>query len=109
MALTRANRVRLHKAEIKRRLRQRRVTIPEVIYAPSIQNMLVATLLMQPYGDGPYKAGRIMVRAQCPDTAVGNLTYDQRQRLLSILDDIPNRSSGDSTLVTRARRQLDRK
>lgn len=83
-ALARGNRIRIGRADIKREIRSRRLTVLGVLEAPPefSLGMKVLDLLLASPGVGPVRASRLLQRLQIsPVTTVGGLTERQRLEL----------------------------
>ena len=91
-ALERANRVRLTRATLKRRLREGELTAADAILRSSrdTDTMTVAELLLNQRGWGPKRSAKILRSVSLSEKkTLGSLTQRQRVMLAAVL------SSGD--------------
>src|SRR5438128_8577908 len=85
-ALREANRIRFHRAELKRQLRAGRLAPDEVLEDPDCETMKVVDLLRSLPKVGPVKTNRALNRTRIsPSKTLGGLTDRQRDELLSVL------------------------
>src|SRR5437588_8049042 len=92
LALERANRVRLTRATLKRRLREGELTAADAILRSSrdTDTMTVAELLLNQRGWGPKRSAKILRSVSLSEKkTLGSLTQRQRVMLAAVL------SSGD--------------
>ena len=88
LALERANRVRLTRAALKRRLRAGEVAAADAILRSSrdTDTMTVAELLLSQRGWGPRRAAKMMRSVSLSDSkTLGSLTERQRLTLAAVL------------------------
>ena len=91
-ALEYANRVRLARAELKRRVAMRQTTAAEVVLECSweVETMEISHLLMSQRRWGRARCRRILLSLGIPENKyIGTLTERQRRALAAVLD--PNR------------------
>lgn len=89
VALERANQIRLARAELKRRIRAGRVTVPMVLHSTPrcALTMTVIDLLTAQQRWGDVRARKLLARLAIPERRVlGNLTLRQRRLLI---DELP--------------------
>ena len=85
-ALREANRIRSHRAELKRRLRAGEVDPAEVLADPDCATMKVSKLLLALPKVGRVKADRALRRSSTsPSKTLGGLTARQRSEILDVL------------------------
>jgi hypothetical protein len=88
LALERANRVRVARAELKRRLRNGEVAAGDAILRDSrdTDTMTVADLLLSQPGWGPMRCSRMLRSVALPERkTLGSLTERQRRMLAAVL------------------------
>jgi hypothetical protein len=87
-ALEHANRVRLARAELKRRIGSGRVGVAEVVSdpPPEVASMSISELLMSQRRWGRARCRRILLSLGVPENKqIGTLTERQRQALVRLL------------------------
>jgi hypothetical protein len=90
-ALERANVVRTHRAEAKRRMHRREVRLGEVLADPLFATAKVGDVLLACPAVGRVKRDDILRRAQIsPSKTVGGMTGAQRERLELALRRFPS-------------------
>jgi hypothetical protein len=85
-ALERANKVRLARAELKRRIATGELDVAEVILdcPEEAQSMMVADLLISQYRWGESRCRKLLVQLRMPETkTLGSMTDRQRRTLAS--------------------------
>jgi hypothetical protein len=88
LALEHANRVRLTRATLKRRLRAGEVTAADAILRSSrdTDNMTIAELLLSQRGWGPARSAKMLRSVSLPEKkTLGSLTERQRVMLATVL------------------------
>jgi len=94
LALERANRVRLTRATLKRRLRAGEVTAADAILRSSrdTDTMTIAELLLSQRGWGPARSAKMLRLVSLPEKkTLGSLTERQRVMLATVLSSRENR------------------
>jgi hypothetical protein len=87
-ALARANRVRLARAELKRRVAERETTVAEVVLTCpwEAESMAIADLLMSQHRWGRTRCRRFLAALPMSETkTVGSMTERQRRALADLL------------------------
>jgi hypothetical protein len=87
-ALEEANRIRSHRAQVKRDVKAGRVKVTDLLrrVPPDMESMKLATLLLAVPKVGRAKADVILRRTKCsPSKTLGGLSPRQRQELVSAL------------------------
>jgi len=95
-ALERANRVRLARAQLKRRVATAEVTASEVVLSCpwEAHSMSISDLLMSQRRWGRSRCKRVLVSIQVPENkTVGSLTERQRHALAGMLATIADRTT----------------
>ena len=93
LALERANRVRLTRATLKRRLRAGEVAAADAILRSSrdTDTMTVAELLLSQHGWGPTRSAKMLRSVSLPEKkTLGSLTKRQRLMLAAVLSSSEN-------------------
>lgn len=91
-ALDEANRVRIHRATVKRNLRARRVGLASVIDDPDFKTVEVAEVIASVDGYGPLKSRQLMAACRIrPGRVCAALTPKQRAGLFAELGSLTQR------------------
>ena len=101
LALERANRVRLTRATLKRRLRSGEIAAADAILRRSrdTDTMTVAELLLNQNGWGPTRSAKMLRSVSLPEKkTLGSLTKRQRVMLAAVLS---SRANGEHTIRPR--------
>jgi len=89
-ALERANRVRLARADLKRRIGTGQAAVAEVVASPSwqVESMTISELLMSQRRWGRARCRRLLLSLGIPENKqIGTLTERQRRALAELLRD----------------------
>lgn len=91
-ALERANRVRLARAELKRRIAEGELTVAQVVMeCPwEAESMAIADLLLSQHRWGRARCRRVLAAIPLSETkTIGSMTDRQRRALAAVLDGAP--------------------
>ena len=101
-ALRSANRIRTHRAELKKQLKAGQRHVVQVLLEPEVdvETMKVLDLLLAVPKVGRVKAQKVLVRARIsPSKTIGGLSQRQRGELVQLL--APYSSRGRATMRSR--------